>query len=467
LPTAACGGGGAVCPGKKTAETIQKEIAREINQVLHVILSARRKTGHFDLEAMEMAVRSAMHRAGAVALTELLQFAVPGAGQRTTPCSCGHSAPYRELRSKPVLTAVGKVEISRPYYLCPHCHTGQFPADVELDIENTEFSPGVRRMQALVGQEAPFDHGRQQMKLLADLDVTTKGVERTAEAIGEDIAAREQEEIQRAMQLDLPVVVGEAIPILYVQMDGTGVPVVKKETVGRKGKSEGQPAHTREAKLGCVFTQTTWDKEGFAIRDPDSTTYVAAIEPSEDFGKRLYLEAGKRGWSRAVKKVAMGDGSEWIWNTFDQHFPGAIQIVDLYHARQHLWDLARKLYPNQEAEQRRWMMIHQDMLDEGKIEGLVAALRAIDASSPELGEKIRIEAGYFENNAKRMRYPEFRRQHLFVGTGVIEAGCKTVIGSRCKQSGMFWTVRGANAILALRCCQNNGRFEDYWEARRA
>jgi len=467
LPTAASGGGGAVCPGKKTAETIQKEIAREINQVLHIILSARRKAGHFDLEAMEMAVRSAMHRVGAVALTELLQFAVPGADQRTTPCSCGHSAPYRELRSKPVLTAVGKVEISRPYYLCPHCHTGQFPADVELDIENTEFSPGVRRMQALVGQEAPFDHGRQQMKLLADLDVTTKAVERTAEAIGEDIAAREQEEIQRAMQLDLPVVVGEAISILYVQMDGTGVPVVKKETVGRKGKSEGQPAHTREAKLGCVFTQTTWDKEGYAIRDPDSTTYVAAIEPSEDFGKRLYLEAGKRGWSRAVKKVAMGDGSEWIWNIFDQHFPGAIQVVDLYHARQHLWDLARKLYPNQEAEQRRWMMIHQDMLDEGKIEGLVAALRAIDSSSPELAERIRIEAGYFENNAKRMRYPEFRRQHLFVGTGVIEAGCKTVIGSRCKQSGMFWTVRGANAILALRCCENNGRFEDYWEARRA
>ena len=414
-----------------------------------------------------MAVRSAMHQAGADALTELLQFAVPAADQRAIPCSCGHPAPYRELRSKPVLTAVGKVEISRPYYLCPHCHTGQFPNDVELDIENTEFSPGVRRMQALVGQEAPFDHGRKQMKLLADLDVTTKAVERTAEAIGEDIAAREQEEIQRAMQLDLPVVVGEAIPILYVQMDGTGVPVVKKETVGRKGKSEGQPAHTREAKLGCVFTQTTWDKEGYAIRDPDSTTYVAAIEPSEDFGKRLYLEAGKRGWSRAVKKVAMGDGSEWIWNIFHQHFPGAIQIVDLYHARQHLWDLARKLYPNQDAEQRRWMMIHQDMLDEGKIEGLVAALRAIDSSSPELAERIRIEAGYFENNAKRMRYPEFRRQHLFVGTGVIEAGCKTIIGSRCKQSGMFWTVRGANAILALRCCENNGRFEDYWEARRA
>jgi len=414
-----------------------------------------------------MAVRSAMHHAGATALSELLQFPVPATGQRALPCSCGHRAHYRELRSKPVLTAVGKAQVSRPYYLCPHCHAGQFPADVELDIENTEFSPGVRRMQALVGQEAPFDHGRQQMKLLADLEVTTKTVERTAEAIGTDIAAREQDEIQRAVQLDLPIVVGQPIPILYVQLDATGVPVVKKETVGRQGKTEGEPAHTREAKLGCAFTQTTWDEEGDAIRDPGSTTYVGAIETSEEFGKRIYLEAWKRGWSRAEKKVVMGDGAEWIWNIADQHFPGAIQIVDLFHARQHLWGLTRKLYPNQEAEQRCWMTVHQDMLDKGKIEDLVAALRSIDSSSSEVTEKIRIEAGYFENNAARMRYPEFRSQHLFVGTGVIEAGCKTVIGSRCKQSGMFWTVRGANAILALRCQHLNDRFEDYWEARRA
>lgn len=432
-----------------------------------MIFQGRRKTGRLDLEAIELAVRSAMHHAGAAALSQLLQFPVPAAEQRSIPCSCGRQAAYQELRSKPVLTAVGEITISRPYYLCARCHCGQFPADVELDIANTEISPGVRRMQAAVGHEAPFDQGRQQLKLLADLEVTTKSVERTAEAIGEDIAAREQAEIQRAMQLDLPIIVGEAVSILYVQVDGTGVPVVKKETVGRQGKTEGQPAHTREAKLGCVFTQTTWDSEGYAIRDPDSTTYVGAIETAEEFGKRIYLEAWKRGWPRADQKVFMGDGSEWIWNIADQHFPGAVQIVDLFHARQHLWDLARKLYLNQEAEQRRWMMVHQDLLDEGKIEELVVALRAIDSSNPELADKIRIEAGYFENNTERMRYPKFRSHHLFVGTGVIEAGCKALIGSRCKQSGMFWTVRGANAILALRCCQFNGRFEDYWEARRA
>jgi hypothetical protein len=433
-----------------------------------LICQDRRKTGRFDLEAIEMAVRSAMHRVGATALGELLQFPVPPAEQRSVACPCGHRAVYYELRSKSVLTAVGEVTISRPYYLCAHCHCGQFPADVELDIENTESSPGVRRMQAFVGQEAAFDHGRRHMKLLADLEVTAKAVERTAEAIGEDIVAREQAEIQRAVQLDLPIVIGPQVPILYVQMDGTGVPVVKKETAGRQGKTDGQPAHTREAKLGCVFTQTKWDEEGYPIRDPDSTTYTGAIETAEEFGKRLYLEAWNRGWSHAKKKVVIGDGAEWIWNLADLHFPGAIQIVDLYHARQHLWELARKLYPNDEAGQKAWMKVHQKrLLDKGKIEKLIDAIRSIHSTNSELAEKIRIEADYFQRNADRMRYPKFRQQHLFVGSGVIEAGCKTVIGSRLKQSGMFWTVRGANAILALRCCYLNGHFEAYWEARHA
>jgi len=413
-------------------------------------------------------VRSALHQAGAAALSELLQFPAPAADLRTLPCSCGQLAPYGGLRSKPVLTVVGRVEVSRPYYLCPHCHAGQFPADVELDIENTEFSPGVRRMQALVGQEAPFDHGREQMKVLADLEVTAKSVERTAEALGADIAQREQDEIPKALPLNLPVAAGEPIPILYVQMDGTGVPVVKKETVGRQGKIAGQPAHTREVKLGCVFTQTTWDPEGYPIRAPDSTTYTGAVETAEEFGRRLYQEAGKRGWSRALLQVVMGDGAEWVWNLADLHFPGAIHIVDLYHARQHLWELARRLYPNDEGKQKAWMKLHQKrLLDKGKIKTLVSALRAIPSSNSEVAAKIRSEADYFERNAERMRYTQFRRQHLFVGSGVIEAGCKTVVASRLKRSGMFWTVRGANAILALRCACLNGRFEDYWEDRHA
>jgi len=441
-------------------------VAREVNQVLGRVFAQRRKDGRTDLEAVESALRAALHQAGAAALSQVLQFAAPAADERQLPCPCGHHARYQEIRSKPLLTIVGPVLLSRPYYLCSQCHVGQFPVDVELDIENTEFSPGVRRMHALVGQQAPFDHGREQMQVLAGLTVTTKSVERIAEAMGSDIAWREQAEIDQALQLDLPVLTGAPIPVVYVQMDGTGIPVVKKETVGRPGKRDGQPAHTREVKLGCVFTQTRWDEKGFALRDPDSTTYTGAIETAEEFGKRIYREALQRGWSRARKKVVIGDGAEWIWNLVAEHFPGAREIVDLYHARQHLWTVARQLYPQEEVQQKAWMKVYQKrLLDKGKIEKLVSELHSIATTNPQLAEKIRTEAVYFERNAERMRYPRFRRQHLFVGSGVIEAGCKTVVGSRLKQSGMFWTVRGANAILALRCSHLNGRFEDYWEQR--
>jgi len=399
-------------------------------------------------------------------LSQLLEFNPPSFEQRQLACACGHTARYVELRSKAVLTAVGSAECVRPYYLCEHCHRGQFPVDVELDVENTELSPGVRRMLAAVGHEAAFEHGRQQMELLAGLSVTTKAVERTAEAIGEDIEVRQQRELQRALQLELAIPMGLRIPILYVEMDGTGIPVVRQESVGRTGKQNGQPAHTREAKLGCVFTQTTVDEEGFPLRDEASTSYVGAIESCEEFGRRLYAEAWQRGWARAEKKVVLGDGADWIWNQANLHFPEAIQIVDLYHARQHLWDLAAKLFPNDSPAQKRWVMVRKDKLDDGKIERLIASLRSVAASHPELAEDIWTEANYFDNHKERMRYPKFRKQGLFVGSGVIEAGCKTVLG-RLKRSGMFWTVRGANAIITLRCCQVSGKFEDYWEARRA
>ena len=130
-----------------------------MNRLLARIFSERRKAERLDWEAIEMAVRSTLDQAGAAALSELLQWEPPPADQRSVPCPCGQQAPYHELRSKPFLTAVGPATISRPYYLCPHCHAGQFPVDVELDIENSEFSPGVRRMLATAVQQAPFDKG--------------------------------------------------------------------------------------------------------------------------------------------------------------------------------------------------------------------------------------------------------------------------------------------------------------------
>lgn len=243
------------------------------------------------------------------------------------------------------------------------------------------------------------------------------------------------------------------------------MPVVKAETHDRAGKIAGQPAHTREVKLGCVFTQTATDKEGRPVRDPDSTTYVAAIESAEEFGLRLYTEAWRRGWSRAPKKAVIGDGAVWIWRLADQHFPGAIQIVDLYHARQHLFELGGKLFPQDDQARKRWLARCLDRLERGRIDALVKIVRDVHPAHAELAQFVRNQADYFQRNAARMRYPDFRAQGLFVGSGVVEAACKTVIAARLKRSGMFWTVAGANDIIALRCSRLSGRFNDYWESR--
>lgn len=410
-----------------------------------------------------MATRTSLHRAGAATLTALL--AARSCHPTTTACACGAEAHYHDQRRRQFLTVLGPVAFERAYYVCPHCHQGQSPRDRELDMEGTHYSPGVRRMMAVVGSEASFQHSREQLELLAGIEVPAKAVERHAEAIGVDIQAREQVAIQQAKQLELPEVCAPAVPLLYIEMDGTGIPVVKAETEGRAGKVEGQSAHTREVKLGCVFTQTTTDTKGRPVRDENSTSYVGAIESAEQFGLRLYTEAWRRGWSRAQKKVVLGDGAVWIWNLADQHFPGAIQIVDLYHARQHLWELSAKLFAGDDKARKRWLARCLDRLEKGKIEALVKILGELQPGSEELAKSVRNEAQYFERNAERMRYPTFRAQALFVGSGVIEAGCKTVIGARLKCSGMFWTVRGANAIIALRCCLFNRRFEDYWANR--
>jgi hypothetical protein len=427
------------------------------------VFAAQRNSDGLDLESVETAARAGLHRAGAAMLTVLLRDSAGHAPQ--TACPCGAQAHYHDQRPKRLVSILGPIQWERAYYVCPQCQRGQSPRDRELDVEGTECSPGVRRMMALVGAESSFDKGREQLDLLAGIEVTAKAVERHAEAIGADIAAREQQEIRSAKQLELPNVCAPAAKVFYIEMDGTGLPVVKAETAGRPGKVEGQPARSREAKLGCVFIQTSTDKEGRPIRDADSTTYTAGIETAEEFGLRLYTEAWRRGWSRANKKVVLGDGAIWIWNLADQHFPGAIQIVDLFHARQHLWELSAKLFPNDEKGRNRWTARAIDRLDRGKIGGLVKVLRDLHPANADLIKVVINEAEYFERNAERMRYPAFRAQGLFVGSGVVEAGCKTVIAARLKRSGMFWTVRGANAIIALRCSYLNRRFEDYWESR--
>ena len=418
-----------------------------------------------NLEALELALRSAMHQIGGVLLEKLLNSDEGGYSGTRINCGQGHPAEFVEYRRKEVLTVLSRVAVQRAYYYCPVCAGGVIPKDQELDMVGTCFSPGVRRMMGRVGGKDSFAEGRKDLEELAGIMVKTKSVERVSEALGEQIERTSQRE--RELALSGKVLSFQPVPLLYLALDGTGVPVVPRETEGRKGKDPNGKAKTREAKLGCVFTQTKVDDEGYPVRDPESTTYVGAIETAEEFGCRIYAEAVRRGATRAAKVIVLGDGAPWIWGIAEEHFPGAIEIVDLYHAREHLAHLAKIVYEVGSVRGKQWLATRVEELDAGEVEAVVTSLRRLRPQDRTVKDQTHKAIDYFQTNRQRMGYADFRRQGLFVGSGVIEAGCKTIIGQRLKRSGMHWTVRGANAIIALRCCQMSGRWEEFWENRSA
>lgn len=371
----------------------------------------------------------------------------------------------RGLRNKPLVTLLGPVEFQRSLFRCDACGTIRYPGDELLDIEGTSRSPGLRRLMARAGSHSTFKEGREDLKIYAGIEVSPKDVERVAERVGEDIEAWSTRERTEAIaRASLPEI-GPEIPTLYISFDGTGVPMIPSAVRGRPGKQQDGSARTREVKLGCIFTQTATDAEGRPLRDSASTSFVGAIETAEDFGNRIYAEAIRRGLLRAHRVVVIGDGAVWIRNLVQLHFPGALQILDLYHAREHLSDLSKLVAPGDPQTTSELQDLWWDLLDEGAIDQILNQARTYHAANPEIRKKIEQEIAYFDSNRERMNYSQYRQQGLFVGSGVIEAGCKTVIGQRMKRSGMEWSVRGANAIIALRCNLISGRFEDYWEQR--
>jgi len=428
------------------------------------VFQGKEKPGSIDLEAVECSIRQTMHQMGGMFLERLINADEGGHRGVRMACGRGHEADFVDYRVKQVTTVLSEVAVKRAYYHCRECEEGVIPKDRDLDIENTSFSPGVRRMMARVGAKESFEEGRDDLSELAGVSVTSRQVGRVSEALGEQVEVVGKRERHAITGNVIPL--ASPLPILYIAIDGTGVPVVPSETAGRQGKRT-EIAKTREAKLGAVFTQTTVDKEGIPLRDEGSTTYVGAIETAEAFGSRIYAEAVRRGLNRAQKVILLGDGAAWIRGIGEEHFPQAIQIVDLFHALEYLWELGKLMYGPTGPGVTRWFQRQKDELKEGDVRKVMAAIKRLKPSSPSVGEEVEKTFGYFKKNAGRMRYAEWIAQGLFVGSGVIEAGCRTLVGQRLKQSGMRWTVKGANAILGLRCCQISGRWEEFWENRAA
>ena len=414
-----------------------------------------------DFEAIETAARRRALAVAARAVERRLNADTSDHAGPTLRCGCGKAARYAGRRPKTFQTVLGEMTLTRAYYHCAACEAGFCPRDRALGLEHTSLSPAATRMVGLAAAMVSFAESSELMQALAGVPVDAKQVERTAEALGREIAQDERDVVEPEPP---------AAPTMYLGLDGTGVPMRASELAGRAGKQPDGSSKTREVKLCTVWTAEACDEEGTPVRDPGSVTYSAAIESAasrdtdeqpSDFAQRVDREGRRRGFDHAPRRVVLGDGAVWIWNLADEQFPGAIQIVDLYHAQGHLWDVAKAIYGAGSDLGEQWAKQRRDELDEGQIDAVLAALQ-VHAQANHEARKCR---DYVTRNQSRMRYPEFRAQGLCVSSGVVEAGCKVAIGTRLKRAGMHWTVAGADAIIALRCCKLSGRFEDFWERR--
>lgn len=378
------------------------------------------------------------------------------------PCKCGAKARFAGRRSRRVLTVLGVLTLDRAYYHCAACNQGFCPRDRTLGIEDAPMSPGVQRMIGVVGAAVSFAEGADLLHELAGLAVPVRQVERYAEQLGEAVAQYEREVA--------PAPVAPPAQTMYLGQDGTGVPMRSEVLRGRAGKQADGSAKTREMKLCTVWTAQSRDHDGRPTRDPGSISYTAAIETAETlptaktlspFAQRVEREARRSGFTRATRQVVIGDGAAWLWNIATECFPHAMQILDQFHAKEHVHAVANALFGTGTDLARHWARQRCEEMDSGRIQDLIAAIAAHATRC----EVARTCAGYFTTHRRRMNYPQFERMGLCVGSGVVEAGCKTAIGARLKRAGMHWTEPGANAIAALRCCRLSNRYEDFWAWR--
>ncbi len=455
-------GRGAGCPKRGLRSSLTATFAADIAAEIDALAGAGAAEG-IDFDALETAVRRQALGLAARLVERRLNADHGDRAGPWLPCGgCGGRARYAGRRAKTATTVLGALRLERAYYRCARCGTGFHPRDRAFGIEGVSLSPGVVRMTGLAAARASFAETGALLHDLAGVNVDAKQAERTAEALGREVAADERDVAEPEP--------GRA-PTMYLGMDGTGVPVRRAELAGRVGKQADGSARTREVKLVAVWAAANAHGRELPEREPGSVSYSAAVESAathdadaelSPFARRVEREARRRGFDRARRRVVLGDGAPWIWKIADELFPGAVQIVDLFHAKQHLWDVAKAVYGPGTDTAERWAKRRRDELDDGRFGALLRALQRHHGR-----DEARRCIDYIRRNRHRMRYPAFRASGLCVGSGVLEAGCKNVVGTRFKRPGMHWSVAGIDAMAALRCCVLSNRFDNFWARRKA
>lgn len=413
-----------------------------------MVLAATRlkQNGLGEAVAIEEELREVLLRMGAGLFASLLDLAgveVPGE-------ELVFGEKRRNQQPRTFQTLFGPLKVKRTVYYCYETGTHRVPFDEALGIREG-CTPALLKLICRSAARGPYGEASEDLAAFSSIHLNPKRIHRAVQAAGPLFS-----EVLHADQ----TTEDPASERIYIEADGTGIPLRKEFLRGRKGKQEDGSAKTHEVKVGCVFTQSP--RPGVeALRDPDSTSYIATMKRTGDFGPMLLEEARRRNLGAAAEAIFISDGAAWLREIARTHFPTAIRVIDYYHASEHLHELAGIIHSDNQGEATQLAKCWEGYILKDKLEDILLEARSLAGEGNR--EQIEDKLPYFEDNAEAMRYGTFRKAGIFIGSGVVEASCKTVVGKRMKHSGAFWSQQGAGHILDFRTALASGRFDSTWK----
>ena len=367
------------------------------------------------------------------------------------PCACGQWQRFVNYRPRTLMTLLGPVRYQRAYYHCAACKASCYAGEDALGLDGSSFTLPAQEAVALVSAEVPFERARVLLWRLSGLKVAVSHAQHLCQRHGLRLLQARQAECEALFAGTQEYLPQRRDHRLYVTLDATKTRFTDD---------------WHETRVGAVYDAKPGQDR---MDEPDCTTYVTTLAATglEAFGQALYQEAAYRGLDHAKEQVVIADGAPWIWNLAAEHFPQATQILDFYHASERLHHVARAAYGEGTAEAKAWAQRSVARRSAGDWKGLLCSLKALRPKTRDGTEAVRLAVGYFETNRQRMDYPAYRAKGMHIGSGVVEAACKHVVGARCKRAGMRWTTTGAETTLALRTQLLNDRWDDYWQPLKA
>lgn len=424
-------------------------IVHEVNKLAHTLQRLTQDQVDSSLAMLEKAVLEAVRAALPALLSAVLgmsQRSLRSSGpSRRWPCpNCTERSRLQSWRPRTVTTICGRISFERPWCVCAKCGHGFSPTDEALDLgRGSRVSAGLKEWLVELGAKTSFLEAAGLLKSLTGLVVSPETVRQRTEARGAELEVIQEAAAALVLKTHEPAAALQSAPgELVVETDGVMVHYLDG---------------WHEMKIGLIG--------GLMAGKVISPSYVAMRAEPQRFGPRLLAEAARRGslevvgWEGSALRprlavlreaVVLGDGAHWIWNLAAEHFGERKEIVDFYHASEHIWTVAKALLGDTK-EASTWATALVNQLWEQGAAPVEKALETAEAPSPEAQQVLRRERGYFRTNAARMAYPDFRAAGLPIGSGAVESAARHLVQQRLKRAGARWSEAGAQYVMNVRC----------------